>query len=277
VTESRTSLRFREMVARPDADVDLAEASLLIAGEEYPDLEPGRYLARLDEMAAALGRRAGDGGAEEAVAALNRLLFEQEGFHGNTEDYYDPRNSFLNDVLDRRTGIPISLCTVYMEVGRRAGLSVEGVGLPGHFVVRLSSPAAPVLVDPFHGGTVLTLEDCQRRLDRIYSGRLRLAPAMLAACGRKAILSRMLGNLKGIYVKAGDYVRALRAVEMLRSLDPESVDELRDRGVLYAALDCFAAAAADLEAYLALRPQCAEAPQLAAKAAELRARAARVN
>jgi regulator of sirC expression with transglutaminase-like and TPR domain len=277
VTESRTSLRFREMVARPDADVDLAEASLLIAGEEYPNLEPGRYLARLDEMAAALGRRAGDAGAEEAVAALNRLLFEQEGFHGNTEDYYDPRNSFLNDVLDRRMGIPISLCTVYMEVGRRAGLSVEGVSLPGHFVVRLSSPAAPVLVDPFHGGALLTLEDCQRRLDRIYSGRLRLAPAMLAPCGRKSILSRMLRNLKGIYVKAGDYVRALRAVEMLRSLDPEIAEELRDRGVLYAALDCFAAAAADLEGYLARRPQCAEAPQLAAKAAELRARAARVN
>jgi regulator of sirC expression with transglutaminase-like and TPR domain len=277
VTESRTSLRFREMVARPDAEVDLAEASLLIAGEEYPDLEPGRYLARLDEMAAALGRGAGDARTEEAVAALNRLLFEQEGFHGNTEDYYDPRNSFLNDVLDRRIGIPISLCTVYMEVGRRAGLSVEGVGLPGHFVVRLSSSPAPVLVDPFHGGAVLTLEDCQRRLDRIYAGRLRLAPNMLAACGRKSILSRMLRNLKGIYVKAGDYVRALRAVEMLRSLDPESVDELRDRGVLYAALDCFAAAAADLEGYLALRPQCAEAPQLAAKAAELRARAARLN
>jgi regulator of sirC expression with transglutaminase-like and TPR domain len=265
------------MVARPDAEVDLAEASLLIAGEEYPDLEPGRYLARLDEMAAALGRGAGDARTEEAVAALNRLLFEQEGFHGNTEDYYDPRNSFLNDVLDRRIGIPISLCTVYMEVGRRAGLSVEGVGLPGHFVVRLSSSPAPVLVDPFHGGAVLTLEDCQRRLDRIYAGRLRLAPNMLAACGRKSILSRMLRNLKGIYVKAGDYVRALRAVEMLRSLDPESVDELRDRGVLYAALDCFAAAAADLEGYLALRPQCAEAPQLAAKAAELRARAARLN
>jgi regulator of sirC expression with transglutaminase-like and TPR domain len=277
VTESRTSLRFREMVARPDADIDLAEASLLIAGEEYPDLEPGRYLARLDEMAAALRGQAREARAGEAAAALNRLLFEQEGFHGNTEDYYDPRNSFLNDVLDRRTGIPISLCTVYMEVGRRAGLSVEGVSLPGHFVVRLSSPAAPVLVDPFHGGAVLSLEDCQRRLDRIYSGRLRLAPAMLAACGRKAILSRMLRNLKGIYVKAGDYVRALRAVEMLRSLDPQSVDELRDRGVLYAALDCFAAAAADLEAYLALRPQCAEAPQLAAKAAELRDRAARVN
>jgi regulator of sirC expression with transglutaminase-like and TPR domain len=277
VTESRTSLRFREIVARPDAEVDLADASLLIAGEEYPDLDPSPYLARLDEMGAALRRQVGDTCAKDAASALNRLLFEQEGFHGNSEDYYDPRNSFLNDVLDRRTGIPISLCTVYMEVARRAGMSAEGVGLPGHFVVRLSSPAAPLLVDPFHGGAVLTLEDCQRRLDRIYSGRLRLDPAMLAPCGGKAILSRMLRNLKGIYVKAGDYARALRAVEMLRSLDPHCADELRDRGVLYAALDCYAAAAADLEGYLALRPSCAEAPQLATRVAELRARAARLN
>jgi len=277
VTESRTSRRFREMAARPEHDVDLAEASLLIAGEEYPDLDPVRYLARLDELGSALRHEAGGARGEDAVAALNRLLFEQEGFRGNTEDYYDPRNSFLNDVLDRRTGIPILLCTVYIEVARRAGLAVEGVGLPGHFVVRLSSPSAPLLVDPFHAGTVLTLEDCQRRLDRIYSGRLRLGPAMLVACPRKAILSRMLRNLKAIYVKAGDYARALRTVEMLRILDPDSVDELRDRGVLFAALDCYAAAAADLESYLTLRPRCTDAPQLAAKAAELRIQAARVN
>jgi regulator of sirC expression with transglutaminase-like and TPR domain len=265
------------MAARPDAAVDLAEASLLIAGEEYPDLDPGRYLARLDALGAALRVRAHDGDGAALVPALNRLLFEEEGFHGNTEDYYDPRNSFLNDVLDRRTGIPISLCTVYMEVARRAGLALEGVGLPGHFVVRVSADAAPLLVDPFNRGTVLTVEDCQKRLDRIYSGRLRLAPAMLAPCSRKAILGRMLRNLKGIYVKAGDYARALRIVEMLRSLEPDSADELRDRGVLYAALDCYAAAAADLESYLARRPRCAEAPQLAAKVAELRARAARLN
>ena len=277
MTESRISQRFREMATRPEAEIDLAEASLLIAGEEYPDLDPARYLARLDELGSALRRQAEGACAEDAVAALNRLLFEQERFRGNTEDYYDPRNSFLNDVLDRRTGIPISLSTVYMEVARRAGLAMEGVGLPGHFVVRLSSPSAPVLVDPFHAGAVITPEECQRRLDRIYSGRRRLDPTMLASCGRKAILSRMLRNLKGIYVKAGDYARALRTVEMLRILDPDSVDELRDRGVLYAALDCYAAAAADLEGYLALRPQCAEAPQLAARAAELRGRAARLN
>ena len=276
MTESPASLRFREMAARPDAAVDLAEASLLIAGEEYPDLEPDRYLARLDELGAALRARAG-GGFEARLSALNRLLFEEEGFHGNTEDYYDPRNSFLNDVLDRRTGIPISLCTVYMEVARRAGLELEGVGLPGHFVVRVASRATPLLLDPFHGGSVLTLEECQRRLDRIYSGRLRLEPAMLTPCRRKAILARMLRNLKGIYVKAADYLRALRAVEMLRTLDPDDAEELRDRGVLYAALECYAAAATDLEGYLARRPRCAEGPQLAAKIAELRSRAARVN
>ena len=132
-------------------------------------------------------------------------------------------------------------------------------------------------MDPFHGGAVITLEDCQRRLDRIYSGRRRLDSAMLAPCGRKSMLARMLRNLKGIYVKAGDFTRALRAVETLRILDPDSVDELRDRGALYAALDCYAAAASDLEGYLVLRPRCPEAPQLAARAAELRARAARVN
>ena len=277
MAESSIGRRFREMAAGPEADVDLAEASLLIAAEEYPDLDPAVYLARLDELGSALRRETGDARAEDAVPALNRLLFEQEGFHGNTEDYYDPRNSFLNDVLDRRTGIPISLCTVYMEVARRAGLCVEGVGLPGHFVVRLASPSASLLVDPFHGGAVITLEDCQRRLDRIYSGRRRLDSAMLAPCGRKSMLARMLRNLKGIYVKAGDFTRALRAVETLRILDPDSVDELRDRGALYAALDCYAAAASDLEGYLVLRPRCPEAPQLAARAAELRARAARVN
>jgi regulator of sirC expression with transglutaminase-like and TPR domain len=277
VTEPASSLRFREMAARPERDVDLAEASLLIAVGEYPDLDPGHYLARLDEMGMRLRDRASAGDSSALVAALNRLLFDEEGFHGNTDNYYDPRNSFLNDVLDRRTGIPISLCTVYMEVARRAGLELDGVGLPGHFVVSVKADTSPLLVDPFNRGTVLTLDDCQRRLDRIYSGRMRLEPGMLAPCTRKAILARMLRNLKGIYVKAGDYERALRAVEMLRSLDPDDPDELRDRGVLHAALDCYATAADDLESYLARVPRCAEAPQLAAKVAELRGRAARVN
>jgi regulator of sirC expression with transglutaminase-like and TPR domain len=265
------------MAARPDAAVDLAEAALLIAGGEYPELDVDRYVARLDGLGAVLRERAGGAGVEAAVAALNHLLFEEEGFRGNTECYYDPRNSFLNDVLDRRTGIPISLSTVYMEVARRAGFAAEGLGLPGHFIVRVDSPTAPLLVDPFHAGARLTVEDCQRRLDRIYSGRLRLEPKMLEPCARKAILARMLRNLKGIYEKAGDFLRALRTVDMLLSLDPESGEDVRDRGLLLAGLDCYAAAATELERYVALRPQSSDAPRLGARIAELRALAARVN
>jgi regulator of sirC expression with transglutaminase-like and TPR domain len=207
------------------------------------------------------------------VRALNGLLFEEEGFRGNLEDYYDPRNSFLNDVLDRRTGIPITLSTLYIEVGRRAGLAVDGIGLPGHFVVRVGG----TLVDPFHGGTVLSEEDCQKRLDRIYGGRLRLDDTMLAACERKTILARTLRNLKAIYTKAGDFIRALNVVELLLRVDPGSLEEMRDRGMLHASLDCYALAAGELEEYLEKTGHAPGREQVRQKAAELRALAARVN
>ncbi len=166
--------QFADLMARPDEEVDLAQAALLIACEEYPDLDVARYLRWVDALAHEVAARLdGDPGPLEAVRALNGLLFDEEGFRGNLDDYYDPRNSFLNDVLDRRTGIPITLSTLYIEVGRRAGLAVDGIGLPGHFVVRVGG----TLVDPFHGGALLTEEDCQKRLDRIYGGK-RLAESV---------------------------------------------------------------------------------------------------
>ena len=267
--------RFNRLVAGPDASVDLAEASLLIAAEEYPGLDVPRYLERLDRMGrdvqARLERSPG------VVEALNGYLFEEEGFRGNVEDYYDPRNSFLNEVIDRRTGIPITLSMIYMEVARRAGLGVFGVGLPGHFLVRAETAGRVVLVDPFHGGAVLSEADCQKRLDRVYDGRLRLEPGMLAPCPRKDILARMLRNLKAIYVKKDDYARALRTIDLLLSLDPRSGEDLRDRGLLHAAFDCYGLAAADLEAYLALAPAAPEAFALSVKITELRSLAARLN
>ena len=200
MSESSNVMRFHEIAARPEAALDLSEAALLIAREEYPDLDVGLYLARLDGLGSALRERAGGAGMDATLAALNRLLFEDQGFRGNTESYYDPRNSFLNDVLDRRTGIPISLSTVYMEVGRRGGIEMEGVGLPGHFVVRVATPDAPLLVDPFHGGIRLTLDDCSR--SPIYAGRPASRPTC-SPCGRKAIWPAC-AELKGIYEKAGD-------------------------------------------------------------------------
>src|SRR5215510_4498677 len=156
------------MLSREDGAVDLAEAALLIARQEYPALDVPRYLTRLDLMGAELRERLLEEPVpERAVMALNRYLFHEQGFKGNTSEYYDPRNSYLNDVLDRRIGIPITLSTVYMEVAARAGLDVEGVGLPGHFIVRVHTPVRGLLIDPFHCGALLSEQECQDRLDGI--------------------------------------------------------------------------------------------------------------
>ena len=264
------------LVAGGERDVDLARASLLVACEEYPGLDVGAYLDRIDAMAEALRGRL-ESSAGGTVRALNRVLFEEEGFHGNVREYYDPRNSFLNDVLDRRMGIPITLSTVYIAVGRRAGVKVEGVGLPGHFRVRVAAAAGEALVDPFHLGVVMTEKDCQDRLDRIYAGRVRLDREMLAPCPPWAMLSRMVRNLKAIHVKEGDAVRALRAADLLVLLNPGAPEEVRDRGLLLAALECYALAARDLEAYVAAAPHAPGTEQMRARAADLRLKASRLN
>jgi len=269
---------FAELVSRPDEEIDLARAALLIARSEYPDLDEGAYLQRLDALGETVGRRLGPAPClEDARAAVNGLLYEEEGFKGNTRDYYDPRNSFLNDVLDRRTGIPISLSAVYIEVARRAGVAVEGVSLPGHFIVRLLTPDGALLVDPFHLGARLSEADCQRRLDRIYDGKMKLDASMLASCGPRGMLARMLRNLKVIYVKRGDLPRAVAVVEMLLCATPEASEERRDRGLLYAGLDCYAWAVRDLEGYLQELPEATDRAQVQAKIVDMNRKAARLN
>jgi regulator of sirC expression with transglutaminase-like and TPR domain len=276
-TESRR--QFGALVSGPEESLDLAAAALLIAREEYPDLDLVAYLDRLDAMAAIVLARVGGGATdEERLEALGKYLFEEQGFHGNTREYYDPRNSFLNDVLDRRTGIPITLSTVYMEVGRRLRLTVAGVALPGHFIVKVTTSGGDRLLDPFHGGASLSQEDCQERLDRIFGdGKVKVQPPMLAACSRKQILARMLRNLKGIYLKCDDHARALGIVDLLLRLEPDSAEELHDRGLLYAALDCYSLAVRDLEAYVALAPGSPRAEDALEKIIDLRRRAARLN
>jgi regulator of sirC expression with transglutaminase-like and TPR domain len=270
--------QLEELLGRPDPEVGLAEAALLVAAQEYEGLDVRAYQVRLDEMGRALRARLEDEPRpERAVMALNHYLFQELGFRGNTEQYYDARNSYLNEVLDRRTGIPITLSLVYMEVARRAGLEVEGVGLPGHFVVRVQTPSRGLLVDPFHGGTLLSEKDCQERLDRIFSGKVKLEPKMLRRCGHKDMIERVLRNLKAIHLRDEDKLRALRAVDLLLALAPGSAEDLRDRGVLYASLDCYAAAARDLESYLALAPRAKDAEELAARVSQLKFKASRLN
>jgi regulator of sirC expression with transglutaminase-like and TPR domain len=247
---------FAQAVNRPDPLIDLAEAALLIAKEEYPELVVSAYLCRLDAMAESVRPRIRDPrDPREICAGLNEHLFRQESFRGNTENYYDPRNSFLNEVLDRRVGIPITLSLVYIEIARRLGLPLQGVGMPGHFLVKCSAPGEEIVIDPFGGGAILSIADCQRILDKLFDGRVAFEPRMLAPISSRQILMRILNNLKGIYVKADQYGKALAVVDRLLILHPDSPCDLRDRGLLACQLKRYAEASENLDRYLRLAPQ----------------------
>lgn len=264
-------------VCCPEELLDVTKASLLVASEEYPALDVEGYESRLARMGSEFAARARNASPEDGVLLLSEYLFAEQGFRGNGDDYYDPRNSFLNEVLDRRMGIPISLSAVYLDIARRAGMEAAGVSFPGHFLVRVEGEYAPIIVDPYNGGIRLTKEDCQDRLDRIFSGKVALKQDMLARCGKRAMLVRLLRNLKGIYVKTGDHDRALRTVELILLIEPASRPDKRDKGLILAAMDCYASAADALEAYITVAPGASEAPTLASKVKELRQKAARIN
>jgi regulator of sirC expression with transglutaminase-like and TPR domain len=273
--------RWKEIVAGPEEEIDLAEAALLIAAPEYPGLDVPTYLRRLDETAAMLKRRLrGDISPAENVIALNHFFFDELGFRGDTVDYYDPRNSFLNEVLDRRLGIPITLSLVYVEFGRRVGLSMHGVAFPGHFLVKCNMRDGVMVLDPYARGVSLSLDDLRQRLGALRGGA---APApemvrqMLAAAGKKGILARMLRNLKGIYLERRDFIRALAATNRIIMLEPRAAEEYRDRAAIYHDLECFRAALSDFRNYLMLKPGADDAPVVRRKVVELQQIAARLN
>jgi regulator of sirC expression with transglutaminase-like and TPR domain len=269
---------FARLVSRPEESIDLAEAALLIAKEEYPELDVAGYLGRLVSMAAEVQAQVNsvvDPG--RMIAALNTYLFQAQGFRGNSDDYYDPRNSFLNDVLDRRIGIPITLSIVYLAVGGRLGLHLHGVGMPGHFLVKYTAPAGETVIDPFNGGAVVTPADCQRLLDRIYGGKLRFEPRFLTTLGTRRILARMLSNLKVIYFNNHAYAKALSVVDRLLILDPKAASEIRDRGLLSSQLKRFTEATADLERYLRLAPEAEDADVIRDHLRSMRERTASMN
>jgi regulator of sirC expression with transglutaminase-like and TPR domain len=205
-----------------------------------------------------------------AASAVSGLLFEEVGFQGNTEDYYDPRNSFLNDVLDRRLGIPISLSVVYLAVAAHAGLAATGVGLPGHFVVRTERDGRQQLLDPFHGGRPLDRAGCEALVAQVRRGAGRLDPRWLAPVTTRQILVRMLMNLKGVYSALGAWARALGASERILLLMPDAVEELRDQGMLNARLGHASAAVRSWEAYLRDAPAAADAAAVRTRLRALR-------
>jgi len=273
--------RWKEIAAGPETDIDLVEAALLIAAPEYPGLDVAAHRARVDQLASALrGRLRRDIGPVDSIVALNRYLFEELGFSGNAGDYYDPRNSFLNEVLDRKLGIPITLALVYVEIGRRIGLALHGVSFPGHFLVKCPARDGVIVLDPYAGGASLSLEDLQQRLRTLRGGAVPppdIARHMLAAAGRKEILARMLRNLKGIYLQRRDLSRALAAVDRVIMLEPRAAEEYRDRAALYQELECHRAALSDFRNYLMLKPGAEDADGVRRRLVELQQLAGRLN
>ena len=268
--------QFRDLVRLPEPVLDLALAALLIARVEHPNLSPAHSVMHLDELAEASGvARVGD--PLKALHRLREFLFEEEGFAGNREDYYDPRNSCLNDVLERRLGIPITLSLVVMEVGRRAGLSIVGVGLPGHFVVRAEVGPEPVLLDPFDRGAVLTHERAADLVARAVGDRLRLTARHFAPVRKRQILTRMLANLRGIYCRRGEWDKALAVVDRLLILDEESAAYRRDRGTVLVKLGQLHRAAQDWERYLSACPEAEDADNVRQQLRRVRQRLATLN
>jgi len=244
---------FVRYVGRPADQIRLDVAALLLARTEYPALDLPAQLARLDALAARAGRDP-QRSAPDNIACLNRLLFEEEHFAGNEEEYDDPRNSYLNDVLDRRMGIPITLSLVYQEVARRCGLPVMGVGFPGHFLAKYHAASGDILLDPYHRGAILSLQDCEKKLKSQFGEQAELQPSYLTVASSKQTLTRMLSNLKGSFFRRKDFAKVLMMIEMALAVDPASRQEIRDRGMIYFLLRRYGEAMADLRAYLSNSP-----------------------
>ncbi|MDQ3755576.1 MAG: tetratricopeptide repeat protein [Acidobacteriota bacterium] len=271
--------RLAALAAQPEASIDLAHAALLIAAEEQPGLDVERYRALLLELGVTARERVARAQGS-AIKALNRFVFEELGFVGNHENYYEPSNSLLHEVLKRRRGIPITLSLVYIDVGRRAGLAIEGVGLPGHFIVRAQAMtdagAETALVDPFNG-KIIDEDECQQRLDGMYGGQAPLTEEMLRPARPREILVRLLRNLKAIYAQSQLYRRALAITDRILLFAPDAHHERRDRGALLAQLGHYAAGITEIETYLQRAPQAPDAERVREQLKKLRLQMAMLN
>ena len=262
---------FRRAVSGPDDRVDLACAVLEIARDDYPDLDVAGYLRRIDQIAVHVMERLGsEKTVYHRIAALNSVMFEEHGFHGNRRNYYDPKNSFLNEVIERKMGIPISLSVLYMEVAQRTGLPLYGVSFPGHFLVKYSDDRERIVIDPFNAGEVKSRESLGQLLESLYGGKVTLVDDFLEPVTKKQIIRRMLNNLKMIYLQEKNFLKILAVLQRLVVLDPSSAEDIRDRGSVYLKLECFQYALADFESYLGLVPNAKDADAVTEEIVTLR-------
>jgi len=276
---------FEDLIEENE-DFDLVEACLLIGQDIAPDLDVAFYLNEIEEMAARLLAAVGhEAGPEDRIVALNQLLFNTLGFVGNRDDYYDPRNSYLHEVIDRRAGIPITLSVLYLELGWRIGLPLQGVSFPGHFLVQLPLRDGMLVLDPFSSGAALSADALRALLKRVVQGAGRSddtidalpLSAFLEPATKRDILARVLRNLRSIYREQTDTLRELEVLDRLVVVQPEDHAVLRDRGLAFYQLEAYRAALEDVSEYLACVPDASDARQLRALLVELTQRCAQLN
>ena len=246
---------FYQEIDRPDEQIDLAKASLHYAQAEYPALDIQKYLDILEAIATEVkSQLSGATYPLKVIKAINFELFDGMGFQGNTENYYAPENSFLNQVIERRVGIPITLSVIYLAVAKRLDFPMVGIGMPGHFLIRPHFEDAGIYIDAFNQGEILFEQDCQRKLSQIYQQPVKLNPDWLTPVSNRQILARMLNNLKFIYLHKRETTRALATMSGIIKLFPNNAPEIRDRGLLYYQMNRWQEAAVDLEYFLKIAP-----------------------
>lgn len=265
--------RFLEIAGRPEPLLDLVEGSLVIALEENPALDLDHYLGQVETWSSAVrARLTGSRDVQRIVETINRILFEEEGFHGEPDDYYDPRSALLNEALDRHAGLPITLSILYLELTRRVGgIEAAGISLPGRFLVKFTGPFGQVIVDPFDGGRVLSTIELQKILDEMYGGGVRLREHHLRAFSRREILARELAQLKAAYLAQHDLPRAAASIDRLLILDDRDAYEVRDRAGLAMQMHAYRQAIELFERYLELMPSADDRSRIREQIGYLRA------
>jgi regulator of sirC expression with transglutaminase-like and TPR domain len=264
--------RFVHLAALPEPQLDLVEASLVIAMEENPAVDLDRYLAQVGNWGEAVrARLEGSRNVERIVETINRLLFQEEGFHGEDDDYYDPRSALLSEALDRHAGLPITLSILYLEISRRVGIEATGMAMPGRFLVKFTGDFGMIVVDPFDGGRILSTAELQALLDGLYGGGVRLREHHLRSFSRREILARELAQLKAAYLAQHDLHRAAASVDRLLILDDRDAFELRDRAAIAMQLHAYGQAIECLERWLALMPHAEERHRVVEQISYLRA------
>ncbi len=241
---------FERLNEIPDQEINLAEAALYIAADEYPNIDIPSYLEQLKMWSSMLRRESARKRAESRFDLLNRMLFEKMHFTGNLDNYYDPRNSFLNDVIDSRKGIPISLCVLYLDLAWSLGLRATGIGFPGRFLVRVEEQDKILYVDCFYQGRILSVEDCVEFWNDLSDGEMEFQHSFLSSLGKRQILVRMLHNLKGIYLEKKSFKKLIHVMDKLVILAPDLYEEIRDRGIIHYQMQAFRPALQDFETYL---------------------------